>query len=148
LNYKRISKILLATIKVLQVELPKILPSFTPQYPIKDGMEEVKDTIQMLLKEVIIEPMQSFYYNSPFWPLEKPSGKSRFTIDYKNINNLSEQMSGQLPDVEAIFLRIRQVAPKWLVTIDLTDMFFGILLHPNSSEISTFSWEGKQYQFT
>ena len=57
-------------------------------------------------------------------------------------------MSGQLPDVEAIFLRIRQVAPKWLVTIDLTDMFFGILLHPNSSEISTFSWEGKQYQFT
>ena len=55
---------------------------------------------------------------------------------------------GQLPDVEDIFLRIRQVAPKWLATIDLTDMFFGIPLHPNSREITTFSWEGKQYRFT
>ena len=27
-------------------------------------------------------------------------------------------------------------------------MFFGIPLHPNSREITTFSWEGKQYQFT
>jgi hypothetical protein len=57
-------------------------------------------------------------------------------------------MSGQLPDVEDKFIRIRQVALKWLATIDLTDMFFGIPLHPNFREISTFSWEGKQYQFT
>ena len=28
------------------------------------------------------------------------------------------------------------------------DMFFGIPLHPNSREITIFSWEGKQYQFT
>ena len=57
-------------------------------------------------------------------------------------------MPGQLSGVEYIFLQVRHVAPKWLVTIDLTDMFFGIPLHPNSREISTFSWEGKQYQFT
>ena len=66
LNYKRISKILLATIKVLQLELPKIPPSFIPQYPIKGGMEEVKDTIQMLLKEVIIEPTKAFTTTAPF----------------------------------------------------------------------------------
>ena len=44
-----------------------------------------------------------------------------------------------MPDVEDRFLRIRQVAPKWFATVDL---------HPNSREITTFSWEGKQYQFT
>jgi hypothetical protein len=55
LNYKRIPNILLATVKIPQIELPKILLSFTPQYPIK-GMKEVKDTIQTLLKEGIIEP--------------------------------------------------------------------------------------------
>jgi hypothetical protein len=27
-------------------------------------------------------------------------------------------------------------------------MFFVIPLHPNSRKINTFSWEGKQYQFT
>jgi hypothetical protein len=102
-------------------------------------MEEVKNTIQMLLKEGIMEPTQSFNYNSPIWPVKKPNGKWRFTVDYRNINNLSEQMPGQLPDVEDIFLRIRQVAPKWFATIDLTDIFFGIPLHPNSREITTFS---------
>jgi hypothetical protein len=54
-SYKRIPKILLATVKIPQVELSKMPPPFTPQYPIKGGMEEVKDTIQTLLKEDIIE---------------------------------------------------------------------------------------------
>lgn len=51
-------------------------------------------------------------------------------------------MPGKLPDVEDILLRIRRVAPKWLATIDLTDMFFGIPLYPNFREITTFSVEG------
>ena len=54
-SYKRIPTILLATVKIPQVELSKMPPPFTPQYPIKGGMEEVKDTIQTLLKEDIIE---------------------------------------------------------------------------------------------
>jgi hypothetical protein len=98
----------------------------------------------MLLKESIIEPTKSYNYKSPIWLVKKPKGKWRLTVDYRNINNLSEQMPGQLPDVEDIFLQIRQVAPKWLAAIDLTDMFFGILLHPNSREITTFSWEVNQ----
>ena len=104
MKFQRIPKILLATAKIPQVELPKIPPSFTPQYPVKGGIEEVKDTIQTLLKEGIIEPTQSFNYNSPIWPVKKPNGKWRFTVDYRNINNLSEQTSGQSPDVEDIFL--------------------------------------------
>ena len=31
--------------------------------------------------------------------------------------------------------------------MDLTNIFFGIPLHPNSREITTFSWQGKHYQF-
>ena len=54
-SYKRIPTILLATVKIPQVELSKMPPSFTPQHLIKGGMEEVKDTIQTLLKEGIIE---------------------------------------------------------------------------------------------
>lgn len=45
------------------------------------------------------------------------------------------------------FLQIRQYAPKWLATIDLTDMFFGIPLHPESREITTFAWQNKKYRF-
>ena len=46
---------LLATLKITQVEFSKMPPSFVQQYLIKGGMEEVKDTIQTLLKEDIIE---------------------------------------------------------------------------------------------
>lgn len=56
-------------------EFPKIQSSFTPQYPIKEGMEEVKGTIESLLNENITEPTQSFKYNSPIWPVKKPNGK-------------------------------------------------------------------------
>ena len=54
-SYNRIPKMLLATVKIPQVELSKMPSSFTPQYPINGRMEEVKNTIQTLLKEVIIE---------------------------------------------------------------------------------------------
>lgn len=66
LNYKRIPGVVLATVKIPKIEFPKIPPSFTTQYPIKWGreMEEVKETIETLLKENIIEPAQSFSYIS------------------------------------------------------------------------------------
>lgn len=149
LNYKSIRKyyVNLAEVKIEPVKLPKIPPTFTAQYPIKGGMAEISDTVQILLKEGIIEQAQSFHYNSPVWPILKPNGKYRFTVDYRRINGKSPRMPGNLPDVEDIFLQIRQYAPKWLATIDSTDMFFGILLHPESQEITTFTWQNKQYRF-
>ena len=116
--------------------LPKIKPSFTPQYPIKGGIEQIAKTVQELLKEGVIAPTQSVNYNSPVWPVLKSNGKYRFTVDYRKINEKSPKMPGSLPDIEDIFLRIRQKAPKWLATIDLSDMFFGIPLHPTSQEIA------------
>lgn len=137
----------LAEVKVEPVKLPKIKPSFTPQYPIKGGMEAITDTLNTLLKEGIVAHTQSFNYNSPVWPVQKPNGKWRFTVDYRRINELSPKMPGSLPDVEGIWLKIRQYAPTWLATIDLSDMFFGIPLHPDSQEITTFTWQQKQYKF-
>ena len=102
MNYKRLPKALLAIVKIPQVELTKIPRSFTPQCPIKGGKEEVKDTIQTLLTEGFIEPTQSFSYNSPIWPIKKQNVKWRFTVDYRNVNKLSEQMPGQVQDVEYI----------------------------------------------
>lgn len=149
LNNKKIKKIScnLAEVKVEPVVLPAIKPSFTPQYPIKGGIKEITETLKDLIKEGVITQTQSFNYNSPVWPVLKPNGKWRFTVDYRRVNELSPKMPGSLPDVEGIFLRIRQEAPKWLATIDLPDMFFGIPLHPLSQEITTFTWQNKQYKF-
>lgn len=149
LNIKKIKKLMvnLAEVKVEPVRLPPIKPCFTPQYPIKGGMESITETVQLLLKEGIIAPTQSFNYNSPVWPVQKPNGKWRFTVDYRKINELSPKMPGELPDIESIWMRIRNYAPKWMATLDLSDMFFGIPIHPDSQEITTFTWQQKQYKF-
>jgi hypothetical protein len=63
---------LLATVKITQVEFSKMPPSFVQQYLIKGGMEEVKDIIQTLFKEGIIELIKSFNYYSPIWSVKKP----------------------------------------------------------------------------
>lgn len=149
LQFKKIKKYIcnLAEVKIEPVKLPSIPPSFTPQYPIKGGIPEITQMVKDLLKEGIITPTQNFNYNSPVWPVQKPNGKWRFTVDYRKINELSPKMPGQLPDVEDINLRIRQNSPRWLASIDLTDMFFGIPLHPDSQEFTTFTWQNKQYKF-
>ena len=109
MNYKSIRKyyVNLAEVKIEPVKLPKIPPTFTAQYPIKGGMAEISDTVQTLLKEGIIEQAQSFNYNSPVWPILKPNGKYRFTVDYRRINEKSPRMPDNLPYVEDIFLQIR-----------------------------------------
>jgi hypothetical protein len=56
------------------------------------------------------------------------------TVDYRSISELSLKLPGQLPDIEYIFMRIKKTAPKLLATIDLSDMFFVIPLHPQSRE--------------
>lgn len=149
LQYKKIKKVYtnLAEVKLEPVMLFKIKPSFTPQYPIKGGIEEITKTVQELLRKGIIAPTQSSNYNSPVWPVLKSNGKYRFTVDYRKINEKSPKMPGSLPDIEDIFLRIRQKAPKWLATIDLSDMFFGIPLDPISQEVTTFTWQNKQHKF-
>ena len=88
MNYERLPKVLWATVKIPQLELPKIPPSFTTQYLIIGGKEEVKDTIKTLLTRGIIEPTQGLNYNSPMWPVKKANGKWRFTVDYRNVNKL------------------------------------------------------------
>lgn len=149
LNFKRISKfhVNLAEVKIEPVILPKTRPSFTPQYPIKGGIEEITETIKNMIKEGIIEQTQSFNFNSPVWPVQKPNGKWRLTVDYRKVNENTEKLPGSLPDIDNITNRIKTYAPLWLATVDLTDMFFGIPLHPSSREITTFTWQGKQYQF-
>ncbi|XP_059120184.1 uncharacterized protein LOC131911818 [Peromyscus eremicus] len=149
LNNKRIAKVRcnLAEVKIQPIKLPHTPPTFTAQYPIKGGIKEITETIQTLLKEGIIEKSQSFNYNSPVWPVLKPNGKWRFTVDFRRVNEKTPKLPGQLPDVEDIFLRIKNSAPKAMATIDLSDMFFGIPLHPTSRELTTFTWQGQQYQF-
>lgn len=138
----------ISIVKIDPVVLPRIPASFTKQYPIKGGHDEITEALRELEDQGVVERTQSFNYNSPVWPVKKPNGKWRFTVDYRNINKLSPQMPGNLPEVESIFSGIKQLAPEWYAAVDLSDMFFCIPLAEESREITTFTWDACQYRFT
>lgn len=138
----------LPTVSISPVEISHILPSFTKQYPLKGGHKEITKTIEKLLKEGIIERAQSFNLDSPVWLVRKPIGDWRLTLDFTNTNKLSPQMPGQLAEVKAIFNELQNFNPTVFATTDLSDMFLAIPLHENNTEITTFTWNAKQYRFT
>jgi hypothetical protein len=137
----------LAEVKIEPILLPEIQPSFTKQYPLKEGHDEVTVCINTLIGEGVIERTQSFNFNSPVWPVKKPNGTYRFTVDFRKINELSPAMPGNLPDVQDLFYRIQKGAYTWFASVDLSDMFFAVALHSKSREMTTFTWNNKQYQF-
>lgn len=62
----------------------------------------------------------------------------------RDINQLSSQMPEHLPDIKNTFLEIRNYIPTFFRTIDFSDMFFSKLLHVDSRDITTFTWNNKK----
>lgn len=121
--------------------------SFTPQYPLKGGHEDVTKALKKLFEEDIIEPSRSHIYNSPIWPVKKPNGTYRITIDYRNLNKASPKIDGCLPESQEVINIIQRDNPRFMAAIDLSDMFFAISIAEKSRPITTFTWQDKQYQF-
>lgn len=99
--------------QILPIECPKIKTSFIKQYPIKGDADTSTNTVYKLLKKDIIKPTQSFNFISPVLPVKKSNGQCRLTVDYRKINQISPQMLANVPDVEDIFLKIRNYNPKF-----------------------------------
>lgn len=135
----------------LQIE-PLTLPelnthSFTPQCPLKGGHDDGTKALKKLLEEDKIEPGRSHIYNSPIWPVKKPNGTYRITIDYRHLNKASPQTDGCLPDAQEVINVIQKADPKRMAATDLSDMFSAIPIAKESRPITTSTWQGKQSQF-
>jgi hypothetical protein len=144
LKKNKMLQVNLAEVKIEPILLLEIQPSFTNQNPLKGGHDEVTACINTLIDKGVIERTQSFNFNSPVWPVKKPTGTYRFTVDFRKINELSPAMPGNLPDVQDLFYRIQKGAYTWFASVDLSDMFFALPLHPKSRQMTTFTWSNKQ----
>lgn len=76
-----------------------------------------------------IEIARSTLYNIPVWPVLKPNGSYRLTVDFRNLNKESLQPPSVLPDVEEIANKITQA------NIDMSDMFLAMSIHPIQENI-------------
>ncbi|XP_032312704.1 uncharacterized protein LOC116656732 [Camelus ferus] len=75
---------------------PLVLPQATRvvnvrQYRLPGGHEEIGQTILKLEEAGIIRATHS-PYNSPVWPVRKPDGSWRMTVDYRELNKVTPPM--------------------------------------------------------
>ncbi|KAK4806990.1 hypothetical protein QYF61_000319 [Mycteria americana] len=120
--------------------LPESQITNVPQYPIsaaaRNGISEV---IADLEKRQIISKTHS-PYNSPVWPVRKPDGRWRLTVDYRRLNANTAPLTAAVPNIANLTATLQAAAHPWMAALDVKDM-------EEDKEKFAFTWEGIQYTF-
>lgn len=110
---------------------------------------EVKDQIQKLLAQKIIQPSHS-PYNSPIWIVPKKldaSGRTkwRMVIDYRKLNEVSKGDKYPIPNIVDILDKLGK--SKYFSTLDLASGFHQIEVDPRDVEKTAFSTEEGHFEY-
>ncbi|KAK4807171.1 hypothetical protein QYF61_024291 [Mycteria americana] len=110
--------------------------------PVPTKVEEITQTIQALQQVGIVkETMTAF--NNPIWPVRKPDGTWRMTVDYRELTKVTPPLAVTVPDMKKISKNLQP----WKVVIDLANAFFLIAIASESQDQFAFTWQQKQYTF-
>ena len=135
----------LTTIHSVRIPAPlDASPTYVRQYKIPlASYEPVQEIIDDLLEKGIVRPCNSTY-SAPLWPVLKPNGKWRLTIDYRKLNQqvpLSRwpmtQLGQELPNVRDA---------KYFSSMDIASGFWTLPVHVEDQH--TFTFANRQYTFT
>ncbi|XP_063996998.1 uncharacterized protein LOC135173782 [Pogoniulus pusillus] len=127
--------------------LPKSHITCVAQYPLpaaaKQGITEV---IADLEKRKIVTRTHS-PYNSPVWPVRKPDGRWRLTINFRKLNSNTLPLTAAVPSLSSTVTAIQAASHTWMATLDMKDMFFMVPLREEDKPQFAFTWQGIQYTF-
>ncbi|KAK4806973.1 hypothetical protein QYF61_027340 [Mycteria americana] len=137
------------------VRLLQMAPTLPPSkivnvkpYPLPLGAREgISPVIKELQEQGVIIQTHS-PYNSPVWPVRKPNGKWRLTVDYRRLNVGTGPLTAAVPNIAELVSTIQEQSHNILATIDVKDMFFMVPLQENDRGRFAFTWDGIQYTFT
>ena len=122
---------------------PSAPPTFVRQYKIPlAAYESIQGILDQLLEKRIIRECNSTY-NSPIWPVLKPNGKWRLTIDYRPLNK-------QVPLSRWPMIHLDQELPKrkgarFFSTVDVANGFWTMKVDPADQYKLAFSFCNRQY---
>lgn len=109
-------------------------------------MEIMREMVEQLLSDGVIEPSQS-NFASPGFLVPKPGGKSRLVIDYRKVNSECIEIdSVPLPDLHSAFDWFGRA--KFFTILDLNSAYHQIPLAKESRPITSFCVPWNLYQFT
>ncbi|RXN14511.1 Retrovirus-related Pol poly from transposon opus [Labeo rohita] len=125
---------------------PKAPPTFVRQYKIPlESYEPVQDIINSMLEKGVIHSCNSTY-SSPIWPVLKPNGKWRPTVDNRKLNQQVPLSRWPMTQLEQEIPRIRGATI--LSTLDVASGFWTIPVHPDDQHKPAFRFDNRQYTFT
>lgn len=115
-----------------------------PYFLSPDKMRVMRETIQDLLKQGVIEKSVSEYSSSAFLRPKKEPGKFRLVVNYKELNKFIEMDSFPQPEVDKVFQFLKDA--RYFTTLDLNNSYYQCLLHPESRKYAAFNVGYALYQ--
>lgn len=115
-------------------------------YPRNPAMQDIMMTeVSEMLRDDIIEPSSS-PWSSPVVLIKKPSGKYRFCIDFRRVNEASVKDAYPLPFISGVLNKLREA--NYITTLDLKNGYWQIPLQQDSRPVTAFTVPGMGlYQF-
>uniref|UniRef100_A0A3B3D388 ribonuclease H n=1 Tax=Oryzias melastigma TaxID=30732 RepID=A0A3B3D388_ORYME len=121
-------------------------PTFVRQYKIPlASYEPIQEIIDDLIDKEIIRPCNSTY-SAPIWPVRKPNGKWRLTIDYRRLNKQVPLSRWPMTQLEQELPRVKEA--KYFSTLDVASGFWTVPVHPDDQHKLAFTFARQQYTFT
>ncbi|RMC22055.1 hypothetical protein DUI87_02926 [Hirundo rustica rustica] len=110
----------------------------------RDAVIPIHKMIRELESQGVVSKTHS-PFNSPIWPVRKPDGEWRLTVDYRALNEVTPPLSAAVPDMLELQYELESKAAKWYATIDIANAFFSIPLAAKCRPQFAFTWRGVQY---
>lgn len=128
-------------------EAKKLPPIRLNPFPTSPKIQsQINSELDSLLELGIIERSNSDWALR-LVPVSKPNGKIRLCLDARGVNERTVRDSYPLPHCDRILSRLGPC--KYISTIDLTQAFLQVPLHPRSRKYTAFSVYGRGlFQFT
>jgi hypothetical protein len=108
-------------------------------------MQFLREHIQQLLKDGVIEPSRS-NYSSPMFLVPKAGGTYRAVVDFRALNKRISIESVPLPDIHSAFHWF--AGAKYFTTLDLNQAYHQIPLSEASKPLTAFCTDWNLYQFS
>ncbi|TRZ07505.1 hypothetical protein HGM15179_019603 [Zosterops borbonicus] len=137
-----------STVGLLKVEKQQVQIALTvhcQQYwTNRDAVIPIHKVIRELESQGLVSKAHS-PFNSPIWPVRKPEGEWRLTVDYRALNEVTPLLSAAVPNMLELQYKLESKAAKWYATIDISNAFFSIPLAAECRSQFAFTWRGMQY---